>query len=337
MRPISPSGAPDPRGVALCLVAAVGFGAMAIFAKEAYAAGTGTVTLLAVRFTLAAAVLWTLVLLRRRSSLLLPRRRGRAVRTSSPRLTRRTAGVGLLLGVAYAAEAAAYFAALRRIDAALASLLLYLYPGVVAVAAARLGVDRLTPRRVAALGLTTTGAVLALAGAGTGAVDPVGAGLAVLSAVLYSAYILYSDRAVATVDPMTVTALVATGAAACFVGAGLASGGLDLGLTPTAWAAAGALALFSTVLPIAAFLAGMRRVGPATAAILSTLELVVTISLAVALLGERLAPVQLGGAGLVLAGVVLLQWRGAGTVRRDEPAPVAARPAHAREVVGVPA
>ena len=336
MRPISPSGAPDPRGVALCLVAALGFGAMAIFAKEAYAAGAGVVTLLAVRFTLAAAVLWTLVLLRRE----LPsssRRRGRAVRTPGPRLTRRTAGVGLLLGVAYAAEAAAYFAALRRIDAALASLLLYLYPGLVAVAAARLGVDRLTPRRVAALGLTTTGAVLALAGAGTGAVDPLGAGLAVLSAVLYSAYILYSDRAVAAVDPMTVTALVATGAAACFAGAGLASGTLDLGLAPAAWAAAGALAVFSTVLPIAAFLAGMRRVGPATAAILSTVELVVTIVLAVALLGERLAPAQLGGAGLVLAGVVLLQWRAAGTVRRDEPAPVAARPAHAREVVGVPA
>ena len=336
MRPISPSGAPDPRGVALCLVAAIGFGAMAILAKEAYAAGTGTVTLLAVRFLLAAAVLWTLVLLRR--GLPSSRRRGRAVRTPArPPLTRRTAGVGLLLGAGYAVEAAAYFAALRRIDAALASLLLYLYPGVVALAAARLGVDRLTPRRVAALGLTTTGAVLALAGAGTGAVDPLGAGLAVLAAVLYSAYILCSDRAAAAVDPMTVTALVAKGAAACFTGAGLASGTLDLGLTSRAWAAAGALAIFSTVLPIAAFLAGMRRVGPSTAAILSTVELLVTIGLAVALLGERLAPAQVAGAGLVLAGVVLLQWRAAGTVRGDEPAPVAARPAHAREVVGVPA
>ena len=324
--------APDPRGVALCLIAAVGFGAMAIFAKEAYAAGTGTVTLLAVRFTLAAAVLWTLVLLRRISPS--SRRRGRAVRIP---LRPRTAAIGLMLGAAYAVEAGAYFAALRRIDAALASLLLYLYPGMVAVAATLLGVDRLTPRRLAALGLTTLGAVLAVAGAGTGAIDPLGAGLAVLAAVLYSAYILLSDRAVAEVNPLTVTALVATGAALCFAGAGLATGVLDLDLGPRAWATAGGLAVVSTVLPIAAFLAGMRRVGPATAAILSTAELVVTIALAVLLLGERLAPAQLGGAALVLAGVVLLQWRVAGTVRRDEPAPVAARPAHAREVVGIPA
>jgi drug/metabolite transporter (DMT)-like permease len=136
---------------------------------------------------------------------------------------------------------------------------------------------------------------------------------------------------------MTVTALVATGAAGSFVAAGLASGVLDLGLTRAGWTTVVALAVFSTVLPIAAFLAGMRLVGPATAAILSTSELVITLSLAIVLLGEELAPAQLAGAALVLAGLVLLQWRVAGTVRRDEPAPVAARPAPAREVVRVPA
>jgi drug/metabolite transporter (DMT)-like permease len=281
--------------------------------------------------------MWALVLLSR-TSLLSSRGRGRAVRsTPRRRLSTRSAAIGLLLGVAYAVEAAAYFAALKRIDAALASLLLYLYPGMVAVAAVWLGLERLTPRRLGALGLTSTGAVLALAGAGTGTVDPLGAGLAVLAALLYTGYILLSDRAVTQVDPMTVTALVATGAAGSFVAAGLASGVLDLGLTRAGWTTVVALAVFSTVLPIAAFLAGMRLVGPATAAILSTSELVITLSLALVVLGEELAPVQLAGAALVLAGLVLLQWRVAGTVRRDEPAPVAARPAPAREVVRVPA
>jgi drug/metabolite transporter (DMT)-like permease len=266
--------------------------------------------------------------------LLCSRRRGRAVRIP---LRPRTAAIGLLLGAAYAVEAGAYFAALRRIDAALASLLLYLYPGMVAVAATLLGVDRLTPRRLAALGLTTLGAVLAVAGAGTGAIDPLGAGLAVLAAVLYSAYILLSDRAVAQVDPLTVTALVATGAALCFAGAGLATGVLDLDLGSSGVGGGRRARRLSTVLPIAAFLAGMRRVGPATAAILSTPSSSSPSLLAVLCSASASRPPSSAGAALVLAGVVLLQWRVAGTVRRDEPAPVAARPAHAREVVGVPA
>ncbi|MDP8968583.1 MAG: EamA/RhaT family transporter, partial [Actinomycetota bacterium] len=51
-------------GVALCLLSAVGFGLMAIFAKEAYAAGLGLTALLAARFVLAACVLWAIVALR---------------------------------------------------------------------------------------------------------------------------------------------------------------------------------------------------------------------------------------------------------------------------------
>ena len=60
-------------------------------------------------------------------------------------------------------------------------------------------------------------------------------------------------------------------------------------------------------LPI--FFAGLRRVGASEAAILSTFEPVVTVALAYAVLGERLAPAQLLGGGLVLAAVVLLQLR----------------------------
>ena len=42
------------RGVAVCLLSAVGFGLMAIFAKEAYRSDVSVTNLLALRFTLAA-------------------------------------------------------------------------------------------------------------------------------------------------------------------------------------------------------------------------------------------------------------------------------------------
>jgi hypothetical protein len=62
----------------------------------------------------------------------------------------------------------------------------------------------------------------------------------------------------------------------------------------------------STVLAIVTFFAGLARVGPPAAAILSTLEPVVTVVLAAAVFGEVLSPVQLAGAALVLGAAVLV-------------------------------
>ena len=50
----------------------------------------------------------------------------------------------------------------------------------------------------------------------------------------------------------------------------------------------------------------MARIGAVRAAVLSSFEVVVTMGLAAAFLGERLGPRQLGGAALIL-GAVLLQ------------------------------
>ena len=63
----------------------------------------------------------------------------------------------------------------------------------------------------------------------------------------------------------------------------------------------------STVVAIWLFFAGLRRVGPTAAAILSTLEPVVTVMLAFAVFGESLGPAQLLGGALVLCAVLVVQ------------------------------
>jgi len=68
-------------------------------------------------------------------------------------------------------------------------------------------------------------------------------------------------------------------------------------------------AMAATVLPGVTFLAGLHRIGPTHAAMLSTLEPVVTVLLAALLLGELIRPVTLVGGGLILAAVLLLTWR----------------------------
>ncbi|HWH93134.1 MAG TPA: DMT family transporter [Baekduia sp.] len=298
------------RGIALCVLSACGFGAMAIFAKEAYAAGVTLVTLLALRFLLAAALFWAIVAVR-----------------GVPLPGRRTIFIGLGLGaVGYAAQAGLYFGALTRIDASLTSLLLYLYPMVVFAGAVALGREAVSTRRVGALGLATAGTALVLLGGSLGAIDGLGVAMALGAALVYATYILVCDRIIADVDPLLLAALVMTGAAASLLVVGGAGGSLNLSFAAAGWGWIGLLAGGSTVLGVTAFFVGLRDVGPATASIVSTAEPAVTVALATMIYGEVLGPSQLAGGVLVLGAVVILQLRGerAGTVGDDV---AAARPA----------
>ena len=86
---------------------------------------------------------------------------------------------------------------------------------------------------------------------------------------------------------------------------GLAGGQLDLGgVSTTGYGWLAGIAVVSTVGAVGLFFAGLQRVGPTAASILSTLEPVVTVGLAFAVFGESLGPAQLAGASLVLLGCV---------------------------------
>jgi drug/metabolite transporter (DMT)-like permease len=285
-------------GTVLCLGSGAAFGAMAVFGKLAYGDGATVGTLLAVRFVLAAALFWTLILA------------GGAAQEVRA-LGRRDVGAGLALGACgYAIQACCYFAALERIDASLLSLLLYTFPAMVAAAAVALGRERIDRRRLAALGLALGGLVLVVTGAGAGALDPLGAALGLGAAVVYSTYILVSDGIVGRVRPRVLSALVCTGAAASLTVGSALLGELRPGeLTVAGWGWLACLAVVSTVASISLFFAGLRRVGPTIASILATVEPLVTVLLAFLVFGETLGLLQLAGGALVLAAVLALHAR----------------------------
>jgi drug/metabolite transporter (DMT)-like permease len=285
------------RGALLCLLSAAAFGTLGIFGRLASDAGATIASTLLVRFAIAALIFAVIL-----------RLTGGWARMR--RLPRRVVLTGLGLGAAgYSLQSGLYFAAIDRLDVSLVSLLLYTYPAFVTVAALMLG--RATPslRTAVALAVASAGLVLVLLAAGTGAFDLPGALLALAASVTYTAYILISDRIVGAVDPFALAALVLTGATASFAVAGLATGSIDLTLPAEAWLWLLLIALVSTVVAVSAFFAGLRRVGPSEAAILSTFEPVVTVALAYVVLAERLTVAQLAGGALVLSAVVLLQLR----------------------------
>lgn len=277
-------------GVLLCLLAAVAYCAQPIFAKLAYASAVGVLTLLVIRYIVEIALFWPLV---------------RALRL---RLPPRSAALRMfaigLVGISL--QVFLFATALARLDAALASLLLYTFPVMVTVGAIVTGQERPSPRRFVALGIASLGVALVLGGAGGGRWDTLGVLCALGSAFTYTVYILFSHRLLATSAPLTVAALGSSGAGTTFLLVGGATGGLAFDFAPGGWWSALGMALVSVV-AIVANLAGVRRVGPTTASIVAMTETPLTVVLAYLVLGERLLPLQLVGGALVIAAIVLLQ------------------------------
>lgn len=304
-------------GVALTLTSAVTFGATGVLAKAAYASGVGVTSLLSVRFLIAAALLWLIVLVRRPA---LP----------PLRLTLAALALG---AVGYASEASLYFRALERLDASLVALLLATYPAVVVIGAIALGRERPDRRRAIALAGSIGGAVLVLGGANVSGLDGLGLAFAASSVVAYATYVLLADHVARRVDGLMLATLVITGAALGTLAAGGAAGSLSFALSPQAWLTIAVLAALCTTVPIATFLVALPRVGPGTASILSSLETVIAVMLAALLLDDALGAAQLAGAGLVMGAALLLQLGGPGgldNVGADELAhPAAPAPAGA--------
>ncbi|HWI53507.1 MAG TPA: DMT family transporter [Symbiobacteriaceae bacterium] len=277
-------------GAALVALSALGYSTNPIFGKFAYQAGANAVSLLAIRYTMAAAGLWLLMALRGEK---------RAMSTTQ-RLQLLALG-GLGMGIV----SLMYFIALEHIGASLATGLFYTYPALVALVGLARGEGM---SRMGLAGLLFTGAgTWLLLGNHLGGFTWEGALLILSAAGLYMVYIVVSSNWTRHVPPFVATTYVTTGAAVTYL--------IIATVTRPALPGAGAylagagLALFSTILAMSAFFAGLPGVGPTRASIISTLEPVFTALLALLFLHEHLTVLQTVGILLVVAGAVAAQQR----------------------------
>ena len=289
-------------GIAFVAISALSFGAMAIFARFAYAAGTDTTTLLALRFTLAAGVMATLAWWKG----------ARWPRGSA------LAAVVAMGAIGYGGQAFSFFTALTKAPAGLVALLLYLHPALVAVLSALVLAERLDARRIAALACALAGMLLTvlptLAPDAAGRYPDIGVGVAfgIAAAVIYAVYIVVGARIGARVAPLPMATIVIGSAAVLFATAAAVQGP-RWPATATGWLAVGAIALICTVMAISLFFAGLARVGPTQASTLSTIEPLFTVLLAALLLGETVTLAQVAGGALILgAGFMLARPGGRG-------------------------
>lgn len=282
-------------GTLLVVIASVCFGLMGLFRHWAVQeGGANTETVLFLRFAAGAVALGALAAAR---GARLPWGRGG-----------RTFATLLVMGaVLYVGESFCYFKALEYIPSGLVALLLYTYPGLVGALAWVLFRERLSAVRTAALGAAVVGTALTVGTIHIGGRSGVAVGVALGlgSALTYAVYILAGSRLAKGADPLASAAIVCGAAAVVF--AVLASGvGIRLPGSMLGWAGVAGLTVFSTVIALAALLAGLQRIGAVQTSTLSTIEALTTVVVGASFMGEHLTSIQIVGGVLILAAAVVM-------------------------------
>ena len=318
-------------GIGLVLVAGASFASGSILATLSYDEGLDWLAVMWWRFLIGASLAWIWAL---------GSTRRRAVLRAMPR---RQVVLGLGLGALYSGNAGTYYAGIETVPAALAGVLVYIYPVFVAILSLRFA-TRLPGRRPwIALGLAVAGVALAVGGVEFSAAVPLPGLLLILaSATIYSVWIVLSarlsgerqDRLGSEAPPSDVTArdaavttalmMMATaavfGALSVVLGRPLGPAAIPVG----AWPFLVGIGLIATFLAIQTLYAGARRVGAAQAALISTTEPLFIVALSFLVLDQTLTPIQLAGAALIVVGVVIAQ-----TAPRPAGAPEPATPLEA--------
>jgi len=274
-------------GIFLICVSAASFGAMAIFARLAYAAGADPITVLFLRFSIAGIFMACAMIMKR---LTFPKGQSLIM-------------LILMGGIGYVGQSFCYFTALTMVSAGLVAILLYLYPAFVTILSAILLKSPITKLKVTALAFCLTGTFLMIGVDGGGKL--LGIFLAVIAPVIYSFYIITGSKIVSMAGAFPSSAVVMISAAAVFSGV-IALQGPSFPTSLTGWVSIFAIALISTVLAIVTFFAGLRRLDPSTASMISTMEPVVTVALASAILGEEITFLKSAGGLMVVTAVLLL-------------------------------
>ena len=225
-------------------------------------------------------------------------------------IARKDAGTIVLLGfVGYYFSSFADFLGLQYISSGLGRLILFIYPTLVVLLSLAFLHKRPAVREVVALGVTYSGIALVMSNAigGSNANLALGAALCFASAAGYAVYLVASSQVVQRVGSVRFTAYAMSVASVfCILQFLLLRPLSALQMPGEVYGLALAMALISTVLPVFITTEALKRIGANQVALFGALGPATTIFFGWLGLDEIMTPVQLAGAALVLAGVVLV-------------------------------
>jgi drug/metabolite transporter (DMT)-like permease len=289
-------------GGALVALAALCFGSVVVLGKHELEGGITVYSLLAIRFGVAAVVLFGLLV---------------ALRRSLAAAEGERAGLAVLAVCGYAVEATLFFLALEHGTAAAVTLLFFIYPVVVTLMSWTVGGGRPGRLTLLALVCAVSGAAVVVA-TGTGlSIQARGVVAALGAATTYSAYLVGTDRVLRRTSPLTSAMWVSAGASLGLSAFAALTGNGSLPDGWGEWWPVIGMGL-ATAAAFVCLLEGIRRIGAIRTAIVSAMEPLAAAALAVVFLGESVTGgIALGGA-LILVGAVAASLARVATVQEQQ-------------------
>ena len=280
-------------GIGLLIFSGVGFAISIIIVSIAIKSGIGVNTSNAVRFLVAVLTIFTYHKITKRPIKL-------------PLKDRFTA---LSLGVTVFLVGLGYIEAIKYIPVSLTVLIFYTSPFLVVFISRITEKEPLTIIRLTAIGIAFLGLYLAIEVHFTNVLfDIKGVLFAFVAAIGMAMFVTISSLSIRTADPQAVNLhALSSGTLLFFFFLLIMDGSLDY-MTKT-----NSLRLCSSGFVVGishiTFYAGLKIIGPGKASMLLNIEPIFTIVLSIMILGESLSIRQSLGAGLVILGIILINYK----------------------------
>lgn len=275
-------------GSTYALLSAVGFGLVPIVATYAYRNGIEVFTLVFLRFSFTAALMFIYLILKNKKLYL---KRNNLF------------NLFILGGIIYSFQNMCYFSAIKYIPASMAVLFFYTYPILISIISRLMG-EKLNKQIIVAILLSFIGLILVL-GDTKGILNPLGVLLAFGAALFYALYAIFGDHVLKKV-PLDVTLAYASFfAALVFLVTGSLFHLLNFNFETGAWGPVTMITML-TLFGFLAFFQGIKLTNPAMVAVLSMVEPLVAIILSIILFKDSINSIQGIGMILVLTGAILV-------------------------------